>query len=151
MSESDVHETIGNMPLYHSIFIPVEEFNSFKSLERPVGTEESISLADLNRFDFGGKVATTYNNRLHVAGIQKKIDNSLVNQPIMSDGSTESAVYEIYTNNGTYYLSGTINVAPYIISVPFSDVNIIILYTSTKKQKINLYSPSNYGLSFRVR
>ena len=151
MLESDVHETIGNMPLYHSIFIPVEDFNSFKSLERPVGTEESISLADLNRFDFGGKVATTYNNRLHVAGIQKKIDNSLVNQPIMSNGSTENAVYEIYTNNGTYYLSGTINVAPYIISVPFSDVNIIILYTSTKKQKINLYSPSNYGLSFRVR
>lgn len=151
MSESDVHETIGNMPLYHSIFIPVTDFNTWQNLERPVGTEESISLADLNRFDFGGKVATTYNNRLHVAGIQKKIDDSLVIQPIMSDGSTENAVYEIYTNNGTYYLSGTINVAPYIISVPFSDVNMIILYTSTKKRKINLYSPSNYGLSFRVR
>lgn len=151
MSESDVHETIGNMPLYHSIFIPVTDFNTWLNLERPVGTEESISLADLNRFDFGGKVATTYNNRLHVAGIQKKIDDSLVIQPIMSDGSTENAVYEIYTNNGTYYLSGTINVAPYIISVPFSDVNMIILYTSTKKRKINLYSPSNYGLSFRVR
>lgn len=151
MSESDVHETIGNMPLYHSIFIPVSDFNTWQNLERPVGTEESISLADLNRFDFGGKVATTYNNRLHVAGIQKKIDDSLVIQPIMSDGSTENAVFEIYTNNGTYYLSGTINVAPYIISVPFSDVNMIILYTSTKKRKINLYSPSNYGLSFRVR
>ena len=118
MSERDWHEAIGNLSFYHSLFIPVGSFEHRQTLKRPYRTEECISLADLNRIDFGGDTAITYNNRLHIAGVRKNIDNSLVIQPTYSDGNNKGAIYEIITNNGTYYLSGYFDTSSKIISVP---------------------------------
>ena len=157
LSEKDWHEAIGNLSFYHSLFIPVGSFEHRQTLKRPYRTEESISLADLNRIDFGGDTAITYNNRLHVAGVRKNIDNSLVIQPTYSDGNNEEAIYEIITNNGTYYLSGYFDTTAKIISVPISDVKMI--YVTIKfselagyaRYKYNLYSPPSFGLSFFVK
>lgn len=157
LSEKDWHEAIGNLSFYHSLFIPVGSFEHRQTLKRPYRTEESISLADLNRIDFGGNTAITYNNRLHIAGVRKNIDNSLVIQPTYSDGNYKEAIYEIITNNGTYYLSGYFDTTAKIISIPISDVKMI--YVTIKfsepagytRYKYNLYSPPSFGLSFYVK
>lgn len=156
MSARDVHDTIGNMPFYHSIFIPLSEFGHPQVVKRPTQTEENISLADLNRISFGGTTAITYNNRLHIAGIRKNIDSSLVRQPYgYKNEEYLTAIYEIPTNNGTYYLNGYIGNWQDIIAVPISDVKEIVVYekrtSGYRKKRFTLYSPSNFGLSFFVK
>lgn len=155
MNARDVHDTIGNMPFYHSIFIPLNEFEHPQVVKRPTQTEENISLADLNRISFGGTTAITYNNRLHIAGIRKNIDSSLVRQPYgYKNEEYLTAIYEIPTNNGTYYLNGYIGNWQDIIAVPISDVKEIVVYekrtSGYRKKRFTLYSPSNLGLSFFV-
>ena len=156
MGERDVHDTIGNMPFYHSIFIPLSEFGYPQVVKRPTQTEENISLADLNRISFGGTTAITYNNRLHIAGIRKNIDSSLVRQSYgYKNEEYLTAIYEIPTNNGTYYLNGYIGNWQDIIAVPISDVKEIVVYekrtSGYRKKRFTLYSPSNFGLSFFVK
>lgn len=156
MNARDVHNTIGNMPFYHSIFIPINEFGHPQVVKRPTQTEENISLADLNRISFGGTTAITYNNRLHIAGIRKNIDSSLVRQPYgYKNEEYLTAIYEIPTNNGTYYLNGYIGNWQDIIAVPISDVKEIVVYekrtSGYRKKRFTLYSPSNFGLSFFVK
>lgn len=156
MNTRDVHDTIGNMPFYHSIFIPLREFEHPHVVKRPTQTEENISLADLNRISFGGTTAITYNNRLHIAGIRKNIDSSLVRQPYgYKNEQYLTAIYEIPTNNGTYYLNGYIGNWQDIIAVPISDVKEIVVYEKRtpgyRKKRFTLYSPSNFGLSFFVK
>lgn len=156
MNTRDVHDTIGNMPFYHSIFIPLSEFEHPQVVKRPTQTEENISLADLNRISFGGTTAITYNNRLHIAGIRKNIDSSLVRQPYgYKNEQYLTAIYEIPTNNGTYYLNGYIGNWQDIIAVPISDVKEIVVYekrtSGYRKKRFTLYSPSNFGLSFFVK
>lgn len=156
MGARDVHDTIGNMPFYHSIFIPLNEFGHPQVVKRPTQTEENISLADLNRISFGGTNAITYNNRLHIAGIRKNIDSSLVRQPYgYKNEEYLTAIYEIPTNNGTYYLNGYIGNWQDIIAVPISDVKEIVVYekrtSGYRKKRFTLYSPSNFGLSFFVQ
>lgn len=156
MGARDVHDTIGNMPFYHSIFIPLSEFGYPQLVKRPTQTEENISLADLNRISFGGTTAITYNNRLHIAGIRKNIDSSLVRQPYgYKNEEYLTAIYEIPTNNGTYYLNGYIGNWQDIIAVPISDVKKIVVYekrtSGYRKKRFTLYSPSNFGLSFFVK
>lgn len=156
MNARDVHDTIGNMPFYHSIFIPLSEFEHPKVVKRPTQTEENISLADLNRVAFGGTTAITYNNRLHIAGIRKNIDSSLVLQPYgYKNEKYLTAIYEIPTSNGTYYLNGSIGNWQDIIAVPISDVKEMVVYvkytSGYQKKRFTLYSPSNFGLSFFVK
>ena len=156
MGARDVHDTIGNIPFYHSIFIPLSEFGYPQVVKRPTQTEENISLADLNRISFGGTTAITYNNRLHIAGIRKNIDSSLVRQPYgYKNEEYLTAIYEIPTNNGTYYLNGYIGNWQDIIAVPISDVKEIVVYekrtSGYRKKRFTLYSPSNFGLSFFVK
>lgn len=156
MNARDVHDTIGNMPFYHSIFIPLSEFEHPKVVKRPTQAEENISLADLNRIAFGGTTAITYNNRLHIAGIRKNIDSSLVRQPYgYKNEEYLTAIYEIPTSNGIYYLNGNIGNRQDIIAVPISDVKEIVVYEKGtswyRKKRFTLYSPSNFGLSFFVQ
>lgn len=156
MNARDVHDTIGNMPFYHSIFISLNEFEHPKVVKRPTQTEENISLADLNRIAFGGTTAITYNNRLHIAGIRKNIDSSLVRQPYgYKNEEYLTAIYEIPTSNGTYYLNGSIGNWQDIIAVPISDVKEMVVYVKRtsgyQKKRFILYSPSNFGLSFFVQ
>lgn len=156
MNARDVHDTIGNMPFYHSIFIPLSEFEHPKVVKRPTQAEENISLADLNRIAFGGTTAITYNNRLHIAGIRKNIDSSLVRQPYgYKNEEYHTAIYEIPTSNGIYYLNGNIGNRQDIIAVPISDVKEIVVYEKGtswyRKKRFILYSPSNFGLSFFVQ
>ena len=156
MNARDVHDTIGNMPFYHSIFIPLNEFEHPKVVKRPTQAEENISLADLNRIAFGGTTAITYNNRLHIAGIRKNIDSSLVRQPYgYKNNEYLTAIYEIPTSNGTYYLNGSIGNSQDIIAVPISDVKEMVVYVNYtsryRKKRFTLYSPSNFGLSFFVQ
>lgn len=156
MNARDVHDTIGNMPFYHSIFIPLSEFEHPQVVKRPTQTEVNISLADLNRIAFGGTTAITYNNRLHIAGIRKNIDSSLVRQPYgYKNEEYHTTIYEIPTSNGIYYLNGNIGNRQDIIAVPISDVKEIVVYEKGtswyRKKRFTLYSPSNFGLSFFVQ
>lgn len=156
MNARDVHDTIGNMPFYHSIFIPLSEFEHPQVVKRPTQTEENISLADLNRIAFGGTTAITYNNRLHISGIRKNIDSSLVRQPYgYKNEEYHTAIYEIPTSNGIYYLNGNIGNRQDIIAVPISDVKEIVVYEKGtswyRKKRFTLYSHSNFGLSFFVQ
>jgi hypothetical protein len=73
--ETEVKNTIDGLVFYHSIFIDKKNFDTFLKVNRPLETEESISLADFKRFSYGGECAITYNNRLHIANVKNgKID-----------------------------------------------------------------------------
>ena len=147
----ELYDYIGNLSFYHSIFIPFEDFGQAVALKRPIGTEETLSLAELNNQDFGGETSITYNNRLHIAGIKKNINSSQVVQCTNNSSIQKFCIFEIQTkDNGTYYLQSSISTEAYIVSVPFTDVEYIMVYTTSNKWKLKTYSPSSFGLSLHV-
>lgn len=71
----ETSKTIDSLVFYHSLFIDKNNFDTFLFIERPLRTEESISLADFKRSSYGGACSTTYNNRLHIANVTNgKVD-----------------------------------------------------------------------------
>lgn len=147
----ELYDYIGNLSFFHSIFIPFEDFGQAVALKRPIGTEETLSLAELNNQDFGGETSITYNNRLHIAGIKKNINSSLVMQCTNNSSIQKFCIFEIQTkDNGTYYLQSSISTEAYIVSVPFTNVEYITVYTTSNKWKLKTYSPSSFGLSLYV-
>jgi len=72
---TEMRKTIDSLIFYHSLFIDKNDFDKFFHMDRPLGTEETISLSDFYRSSYGGECAITYNNRLHMANVKNgKVD-----------------------------------------------------------------------------
>ena len=71
LNSEEIYKKIDGLTFFHSLHISNQrliEQDSFY-LKRPIGTEQSLSLANMNRQEFGGRTAISYNNRLHIADI----------------------------------------------------------------------------------
>lgn len=69
LSDDELYQKIESSVFYKSVSYRKDHIGKRISLKRPLGTEESLSLADLRRSRFGGTVAYSYNNRLHVGNL----------------------------------------------------------------------------------
>lgn len=93
------------MSFYLSVSIDANEFGTPIQLKRITETNQSLSLSDFKKKTFGGKVAYTYNNRLHIGDVKSTIKNSFstfVDEKFeiktnIPDGKTD--MYEMYLNN----------------------------------------------------
>ncbi len=105
MPKKKIYKTIDNMSFYLSVSIDANEFGTPIQLKRITETNQSLSLSDFKKKTFGGKVAYTYNNRLHLGDVKSTIKNAFstfVDEKFdiktnIPDGNTD--MYEMYLNN----------------------------------------------------
>lgn len=105
MPKKKIYKTIDNMSFYLSVSIDANEFGIPIQLKRITETNQSLSLSDFKKKTFGGKVAYTYNNRLHIGDVKSTIKNAFstfVDEKFdiktnIPDGNTD--MYEMYLNN----------------------------------------------------
>lgn len=105
MPKNKIYKTIDNMSFYLSVSIDANEFGTPIQLKRITETNQSLSLSDFKKKTFGGKVAYTYNNRLHLGDVKSTIKNAFstfVDEKFdiktnIPDGNTD--MYEMYLNN----------------------------------------------------
>lgn len=105
MPKKKIYKTIDNMSFYLSVSIDANEFGTPIQLKRITETNQSLSLSDFKKKTFGGKVAYTYNNRLHIGNVKSTIKNAFstfVDEKFeiktnIPDGKTD--MYEMYLNN----------------------------------------------------
>jgi len=105
MPKKKIYKTIDNMSFYLSVSIDANEFGTPIQLKRITETNQSLSLSDFKKKTFGGKVAYTYNNRLHLGDVKSTIKNAFstfVDEKFdiktnIPDGKTD--MYEMYLNN----------------------------------------------------
>ena len=64
------------MSFFLSVSIDSEDFGKPVQLKRVMDTNQSLSLADFKKKTFGGKVAYTYNNRLHIGNVKATTKNA---------------------------------------------------------------------------
>lgn len=69
LKNKELYKAVEDKPFFKSVSLAKEEINKPFYLKRPIGTEESLSLADFKRIRFGGGASYVYNNRLHIANI----------------------------------------------------------------------------------
>lgn len=104
MSQDELNEEIKNLVFYKSTSFSIDEIKNNKSkyLKRILQTEQTISLANNMQTQFGGKVAITYNNRLHVANVstQYTLQNSGLVQEMAADKSSSMIIKTTFKNNG---------------------------------------------------
>lgn len=102
LPHSEIYNYFDNLSFYHSIFIDKNEFGKSKEIKGVLGTEESISLANLNRLDFGGDYAITYNNRLHIANINSGSFKTFEFYPIYTFNLENSSTKDIASDDRLY-------------------------------------------------
>ena len=104
MSQDELNEEIKNLVFYKSTSFSIDEIKNNKSkyLKRILQTEQAISLANNMQTQFGGKVAITYNNRLHIANVstQYTLQNSGLVQEMAADKSSSMIIKTTFKNNG---------------------------------------------------
>lgn len=72
----DALDMIDSMSYYRSMDIDTDEFGKLVQLKTISQVEESLSLADMGRFTYGGTCAITYNSRLHIGNVSKSLFNA---------------------------------------------------------------------------
>ena len=69
LSGQDLNKAAEDKVFYKSLSLKEKDLEHGFFLKRPTGVEESLSLADFKRINFGGTSSFVYNNRLHIANI----------------------------------------------------------------------------------
>lgn len=162
MNGRETANAIDGLPFFHSLFISKDELNKELDMERVEGTEESISLASLNRSDVGGKCAVTYNNRLHLANIREGYASNIISD-IYEKTSKDDNVQEnecfihVKTyNRDLWYKDDYLNSKLLtFISIPILDVDSVSFFRKTgdssyDKATVNLHSSDTTAFSFYV-
>lgn len=164
MSGKEAANAIDSLSFYHSLFISKDELGKELQLKRVEGTEESLSLANLNRSDLGGKCAITYNNRLHVGNVKEgynidlisNITPKLSNLPNDAQLNTEGIVRVRASNKEFWCKVDDLGARLYyFVCVPILNVSEITFYKKTgtsvfEKSTVNLHSSETTAFSFYV-
>lgn len=164
MSGKEAANAIDSLSFYHSLFISKDELGKELQLKRVEGTEESLSLANLNRSDLGGKCAITYNNRLHVGNVKEgynvdlisNITPALSNLPNDAQLNTEGIVRVKASNKEFWCKVDDLGARLYyFVCVPILNVSEITFYKKTgtsvfEKSTVNLHSSETTAFSFYV-
>lgn len=163
MSQDELNEEIKNLVFYKSTSFSIDEIKNNKSkyLKRILQTEQTISLANNMQTQFGGKVAITYNNRLHIANVstQYTLQNSGLVQEMAADRSSSMIIKATFKNNGQTMCSYSIfsdNVggSRYIYSFYHTDVISYDVYYAYLRdgysyfhKSLSMYSFDDFGMS----
>ena len=105
MPQKKVYNTIDNMSFFLSVSIDSEDFGKPVQLKRVMETNQSLPLADFKKQSFGGKIAYTYNNRLHIGDVKATTKNAFstfVDEIFSIKTKLQEGVsdmYEMYLNN----------------------------------------------------
>ena len=164
MSGKEAANAIDSLSFYHSLFISKDELGKELQLKRVEGTEESLSLANLNRSDLGGKCAITYNNRLHVGNVKEgynidlisNITPKLSNLPNDTQLNTEGIVRVKASNKEFWCKVDDLGARLYyFVCIPILNVSEITFYKKTgtsvfEKSTVNLHSSETTAFSFYV-
>lgn len=164
MSGKEAANAIDSLSCYHSLFISKDELGKELQLKRVEGTEESLSLANLNRSDLGGKCAITYNNRLHVGNVKEgynidlisNITPKLSNLPNDTQLNTEGIVRVKASNKEFWCKVDDLGARLYyFVCIPILNVSEITFYKKTgtsvfEKSTVNLHSSETTAFSFYV-
>lgn len=161
MSGKEAANAIDSLSFYHSLFISKDEFGKELQLKRVEGTEESLSLANLNRSDLGGKCAITYNNRLHVGNVKEGynvdlISNITPNREDIEELRTEGIVRVRASNKEFWCKVDDLGARLYsFVCVPILNVSEITFYMKTgtpsfEKSTVSLHSSETTAFSFYV-
>ena len=106
LKKSSLYREFDNLTFYHSVYITKEDLGKDIDLLNVQGTEEPLSLADMERTSIGGSCAIAYNNRLHLANIQNYINDIFSPNPIykfeLNSSGTSFPVEKINTILGNY-------------------------------------------------
>lgn len=105
MPQKKVYNTIDNMSFFLSVSIDSEDFGKPVQLKRVMETNQSLPLADFKKQAFGGKIAYTYNNRLHIGDVKATTQNAFSTfveeifsiKTKLQEGVSD--MYEMYLNN----------------------------------------------------
>nr|CAI9751240.1 hypothetical protein WMHIBSEC_WMHIBSEC_CDS_0064 [Caudoviricetes sp.]CAI9751812.1 hypothetical protein AZFZUZMX_AZFZUZMX_CDS_0064 [Caudoviricetes sp.] len=179
LSGEDLYREIDKSIFLRSIFIGKESFNKEIPLKRPLGTEESISLSQFERTNFGGYVSFVYNNRLHIADIVQGVTKWLDYLPtytyfnINSDNTypdnfddkgnflgfstvryCKMAIVKI-KGDKDYYFKGKIQypLPPFMsfdINYATSCTFYIVVFNKYYKKEIRLHQSTMHGFSYYV-
>ena len=178
LAEEDLYKEIDKSIFLRSVFINKENFNKEIPLKRPLGTEESITLAQFERTDFGGMFSFVYNNRLHIANITQGITKWMDYLPVYSYLRTniDDSYPDNFDNKGQflglstarmckcvakikgdkdYYFFGDIQypLPPFMsfdISNATSCTFYIVAFNKYYKKEIRLHQSSMHGFSYYV-
>lgn len=161
MSGKEAANAIDSLSFYHSLFISKDELGKELQLKRVEGTEESLSLANLNRSDLGGKCAITYNNRLHVGNVKEGynvdlISNITPNRTNIEELKTEGIVRVRASNKEFWCKVDDLGARLYyFVCVPILNVSEITFYMKTgtsvfEKSTVSLHSSETTAFSFYV-
>ncbi len=163
MSHEEYDEAISNLSFYKSVSFSADEVanGTAKNLRRVYQTEETISLADSQRTNYGAKVAVTYNNRLHLAGVGVTI-GSPWSGIVCPSGQTNLPIvlHAKYKYNGqtqeTYNYYGSLSSSEHLVSFPSDNVTLMEVYTylflgtGTKfvRKVLDMYDGNSLGISY---
>lgn len=160
LTNEELYEKIDGLSFYKSTSYSFDEVRNgtTKKLNRILQTEETLELADFRRTSFGAKVATAYNNRLHLANVSSS--DIVTNNGIVSSttATAEIITHAKFKSNGETNETWSIDDLPYsmdsIISFPSDNVTFFEIYAKIgnfyRHHVINLHKSDSFGFSYFV-
>lgn len=170
MPMKKMYKTIDNLSFYLSVSIDANEFGTPIQLRRIIETNQSLSLSDFKKKTFGGKVAYTYNNRLHIGDVKSTIKNAFstfVDEKFeikTNIPESKTDMYEMYLNNRLDLDGSNGMTCDAVIEVTISDNGTekvvyeytklqyplppIIAYPDSNATKMTLYLHNTFDNSF---
>ena len=160
LTKDELYEKIDGLSFYKSTSYSFDEVKNgtTKKLNRILQTEETLELANLRRSSFGAKVATAYNNRLHLANVSSS--NVMSSNGIVSNttATVELITHAKFKSNGETNEVWSLENVPYpmdsIISFPSDNVTFFEVYAKIgniyRHHVINLHKSDSFGFSYFV-
>lgn len=160
----DFYSKIDECILYKTTSFTYNELSETvtKTLKRAYGTEETLSLADMKRTIIGADCAIAYNNRLHLANVHCRVNDSSAGSIHLGDTSSNMKYYFLvdvtYTQNGQTFRSVTYEtvseVFPSLICFPGLKVTKVQLYARYKDnyytKSITFHNSDTFGCAYWI-
>lgn len=157
MTQEELIEEMKKLVFYKSTSFSAEEIKAGtkKYLKRINQTEQTISLANNMQSQFGGKIAITYNNRLHLANVNTlyQMKNNGLVQEMAAEKCSKMVIKTSFMHNGQLMYSYSIfddNIggSNYIYSFYHTDVISCDVYYAHLRDGYSYYHNSLSMSSF---
>lgn len=159
LTSEELNQKVENLTFYKSVSLSFNDIQNNKTiqLKQIQQTEETLSLADVRRSSYGAKVATTYNNRLHLANIYSFVSNAVNGYVSTSSSGTIQAILHVkYKQDGqvteTYDIHNLGHPLDPFVGFPCDNIILYEIYAKVgdtyRYQKFDAYNNSTFGFSY---
>lgn len=155
MNADAAAERFDSLVFRRSVFIDRDKLGKDIALKRIIGTEESISLANLYRADFGGSSCIVYNNRLHVANVAQGIPSLTSDLRYVDSIIPARYLVKVTTTQGVLWgeLSEDYTFMG-VFCIPVQEVNRVTIYQQLasvyRMASFNVHSSETTGFSYYI-